>query len=207
MDKEYKVYFNNSQLLISNQRRQMNKNFAGIEVDEKEAENFLLSSPVFFDGSTNTEYHIFSTEPQTLWNVFLQRVHIITAGGGIVCNEQNELLLIHRRGKWDLPKGKIEPGEEVSTGAIREVQEETGVSVAKITSVPTVTYHAYLHKGKECLKETYWYPMQAQVGQFNLSPQTEEDIDEARWVKKNDLHNYQEGSHLLIWDLLSAYAV
>lgn len=206
MNKEYKFYFNNSQLLISNQRRQMNKNFAGIEVDEKEAENFLLNSPVFFDGSTNTAYYIFSAEPQTLWNIFLQRVHIITAGGGIVSNEQNELLLIHRRGKWDLPKGKIEPGEEISTGAIRELEEETGVKVARITAPPTRTYHAYMHKGKASLKETFWYPMQAQTGQKNLIPQTEEDIDEARWVKKSNLRNYQAGSHLLIWDLLNAYA-
>lgn len=206
MVKEYKVYFNNSQLLISNQRRQMNENFTGILVEESEAENFLRHSPVFFDGQTETPYFIFCAEPQKLWNVFLSRVQLITAGGGIVFNENNELLLIHRRGKWDLPKGKIEPGEEISTGAIREVEEETAVKVARITALPILTYHAYMHKGKASLKETCWYPMQAQNGQFNLIPQTEEDIDQALWVKKTELDFYQAGSHPLIWDLISSYA-
>jgi 8-oxo-dGTP pyrophosphatase MutT (NUDIX family) len=52
---------------------------------------------------------------------------IIKAGGGIVVNEQNEVLLIYRRGKWDLPKGKLDDGETIEECALREVKEETGL--------------------------------------------------------------------------------
>jgi 8-oxo-dGTP pyrophosphatase MutT (NUDIX family) len=44
--------------------------------------------------------------------------------GGLVCNDDNRILLIFKRGKWDLPKGRVE-GDEYQTAALREVKEET----------------------------------------------------------------------------------
>ena len=52
---------------------------------------------------------------------------IIEAAGGLVFNEKNELLMIFRRGFWDLPKGKVDEGETLEQCAVREVQEETGL--------------------------------------------------------------------------------
>src|ERR1041385_2734909 len=43
---------------------------------------------------------------------------LIIAAGGLVLNEKDELLIIFRRGKWDLPKGKVDKGESVEDCAI-----------------------------------------------------------------------------------------
>ena len=136
----------------------------------------------------------------------LDHLDIVIAGGGIVTNEFDELLLIFRRGKWDMAKGKIELNEKIIDGAVREVEEETGVKIESVNEKPCITYHAYKLKGKNSLKETSWFEMKAKPGQTKLTPQTEEDIEEVRWVKKSDLKNYRDNSFLLIWDLLEPYA-
>lgn len=135
----------------------------------------------------------------------LEKADIVIAGGGIVFNDRGELLLIFRRGKWDLPKGKIELKEEIRDGAKREVEEETGVKVEIIDEKPCTTYHAYKLKGKNSIKETSWYKMKALNGDKKLVPQTEEDIEQAVWVKPSDLAKYKDISYPLIWGLLSKY--
>ena len=59
---------------------------------------------------------------------------IIKAGGGLVKNEKGEVLFMFRKGKWDLPKGKLDPGETMDACAVREVMEETGVSGLSIVN-------------------------------------------------------------------------
>ena len=55
------------------------------------------------------------------YQALLEQFTYIRAAGGLVFNDANELLMIVRRGKWDLPKGKVEAGEDVVTAALREV--------------------------------------------------------------------------------------
>ncbi len=52
---------------------------------------------------------------------------LILAAGGLVLNEKGEVLFMFRKGKWDLPKGKLDPGETMDACALREVMEETGL--------------------------------------------------------------------------------
>ena len=205
MDKEFKIYYNNSVILITSDRAQMNKNFATIIDGETESEKFLLNTETLFDGTTNKNILLIVNQPIDLMLSVWNKYKIIYAGGGIVFNENDELLIIHRRGKWDLPKGKIELKEKIIDGAVREVEEETGVKIETVLPEKICTYHAYTLKGKKGLKETSWYEMKAKPNQFKLIPQTEEDIEEARWVKKSDLKNYETNSYLLIWDLISRY--
>jgi len=183
----------------------MNKKFAAIFRDEREIEKFFSHSETFFDGKTNRNVLAITTNTEKVMRNFRGQVKMVIAGGGIVFNEKNELLLIHRRGKWDLPKGKIEDTETIIDGAKREVEEETGVLIQSISDNPIITYHAYRLKGKNSLKATSWYEMKAKPKQLKLKPQTEEDIDEVRWVKKSDLKNYQHECYLLVWDLISTY--
>lgn len=205
MTEDYKIYYNDTYVLVTSNRAQINKNFTTIFTDPVETEKFFTNTPTLFDGTTNEPIAVLTVEPQKILKLISQRVKTVIAGGGIVFNEHGELLLIHRRGKWDLPKGKIEKGEAIKHGAIREVEEETGVLIHSCTDTPLLTYHTYTLYGKQQLKQTSWYTMQAKPDQQQLTPQTEEDIDDVRWVTKADLPNYADGCYVLIWDLISSF--
>ena len=110
----------------------------------------------------------------------------LDAAGGVTYNEQGEVLLIYRRGKWDLPKGKRDEGENMEECALREVKEETGLETLELGDKICDTYHIYAQYGEEMLKRTAWYKMKGTVTE-RLKPQKEENIKEARWVKEQDL--------------------
>jgi 8-oxo-dGTP pyrophosphatase MutT (NUDIX family) len=105
----------------------------------------------------------------------------IRASGGVVEDESGKVLMIFRRGHWDLPKGKIDPGEGKKQAAIREVMEETGISQPVLTHKICTTRHCYrLKSGERVLKKTFWYAMKAK--NQKLIPQKSEDIEKAKWV-------------------------
>ena len=107
---------------------------------------------------------------------------VVAAGGYVVRagKKKPEVLLIYRRGKWDLPKGKLEKGESIETCALREVQEEVGIKKLKMLTPAGTTFHTYPEKGRLKLKTTYWYLMHTPETSF--TPQTEEDIEAVAWV-------------------------
>jgi 8-oxo-dGTP pyrophosphatase MutT (NUDIX family) len=202
-----KIYFNDSHLLISKKLPLPADNFTTIFADEKEINEFFSTTGILFDGITNETILVVTENPDKILRKFRERIKEVTAGGGIVFNENDELLMIYRRGKWDLAKGKIEKGETIIEGAKREVEEETGVLIESVSQEPVHTYHAYKLKGKNSLKETSWYEMKAKPGQVKLVPQVEEDIEIVKWVPRNEIRNYQAGCYPLIRDLISKYAV
>ncbi|MEL6389793.1 MAG: NUDIX domain-containing protein [Bacteroidota bacterium] len=133
------------------------------------------------------ELTIISMDLGQLWEDFQSVCKVIKASGGCVLNENREVLMIFRRGSWDLPKGKIDPGETKKQAAIREVQEETGVNGLQLIQKLTTSYHIYRTKqsDKRVLKPSFWYVMTAQ--NQSLSPQLEEDIESARWMKLHEV--------------------
>ena len=131
---------------------------------------------------------------------FKKELKLVQAAGGFV-HDQDQVLLIFRRGKWDLPKGKLDEGEELSECAIREVQEETGLTHLKMEKPLTITYHTYHEKGKHILKESHWYRIKGSM-KDKITAQTEEDINECKWVKFNALTHYLENTHASIADVL-----
>ncbi len=122
--------------------------------------------------------------------------------GGLVENEKGEYLLIHRRGKWDLPKGKLDKGETIEQCAVREVEEETGLQKPELKKPLTITYHTYDEFGKHILKDSHWYKMKVK-GPQSIKPQTEEDIHDIKWVKKKDLSTYMQNTFPSIKDVLA----
>lgn len=130
----------------------------------------------------------------------------IIAGGGLVSNENGELLMIFRRGKWDLPKGKLDEGESIEACAVREVQEETGLKDVKLQKFIGITEHAYFdtHLKEDVIKESHWYAMVAAPGQ-QLTAQTEEDITEIEWVRKEIIDIYLNNSYPTITDIIEKY--
>ena len=131
---------------------------------------------------------------------------IIVAGGGLVWNEHNELLMIYRMDKWDLPKGKLDPGESIEQCALREVQEETGLTTARINYFVGITQHDYFDKyiGVDAIKESHWYAMTALSSDL-LIPQTEESITKIEWVKEKDIKKYLENSYFNIEIIIDLY--
>ncbi len=137
---------------------------------------------------------------------FKSLFRIIKASGGIVEDEQSKVLMIFRRGNWDLPKGKIDPGESKKEAAVREVIEETGIDDAKIVSKLGKTRHVYrLKSGERVLKISYWYAMKAR--NQKLTPQKSEDILEAKWVNPQKFVTKDLPIYVNIYDILkrSAY--
>jgi len=106
---------------------------------------------------------------------------VIQAAGGYVMNPRSQLLMIFRRGYWDLPKGKLEDGEMPEEAALREVEEECGIDKLHIASLPFDTYHIYRENGTTVIKQSTWYRMHTEHLHSPI-PQEEEDIAEARWV-------------------------
>ena len=127
------------------------------------------------------------------WESFCAGYKLIAAAGGLVYNDKNQLLMIFRNGKWDLPKGKLEVGENIEQCAIREVEEECGISGLTITQQLQETYHAYEINGQKILKRTYWFEMKTSF-KGNLVPQTKEGITESVWVDKEDIAEKLENS-------------
>ena len=105
----------------------------------------------------------------------------VEAAGGIVENERGERLMIRRNGRWDLPKGHVEPGETIEVCAAREILEETGVA-SEVVAPLCATWHAYWFPKTERweLKRTHWFRLRTSAC-APLVPQAEEGIVEAVW--------------------------
>ncbi|WP_129019638.1 MULTISPECIES: NUDIX hydrolase [Edaphocola] len=130
----------------------------------------------------------------------------IIAAGGVVRTGEGNVLMIYRRGKWDLPKGKLDEGEDIADCAVREVIEETGLPQVQLADIIGTTYHIYTEKKKDILKTTYWYHMTVKEA-YTLVPQAEENIVEAKWVPVAKLPEYLKLSFNGIKDVLKTAEV
>ena len=124
-----------------------------------------------------------SMHKEALKNFIKSRFMIIKAAGGVV-TKGNQVLFIHRLGKWDLPKGKFNKGETAPECAIREVEEECGIQV-KLGLKICITWHTYTQNRKSILKKTYWYVMEC-INDRNMRPQLEEGIEDIQWLSHQE---------------------
>ena len=126
----------------------------------------------------------------------------IEAAGGVVYNLKNQLLMIFRNGKWDLPKGKLELNEDIKKCALREVEEECGVKNLVIIKKIKDTYHTYSINDKQILKKTTWFLMKTNfLG--NLSPQVSEGITNVVWLNNNQVEQKLKNTYGNIKDVLN----
>lgn len=141
---------------------------------------------------------------ENAWQTFLAENLIIEAAGGMAFNPQGELLMMLRRGQWDMPKGKLDEGETIEACALREVEEETGISKLRLCEKLQTTYHTYIFQGKMVLKPSHWYKMEYS-GNEELVPQTEEEITELRWVDKIEAAELAQKAFPSIREMIEKY--
>jgi len=146
---------------------------------------------------------VYTEHTEKAFNILKKHFSLIQAGGGLVVNEKEEYLFIFRRGKWDLPKGKLDEGESIAECALREVEEETGLQQITLLDHLCNTYYVYRERGKFILKESVWFDMLCKSGQ-SLTPQLEEDILEIRWLTPADWHSIYDNTFPSIKDVLKA---
>lgn len=143
---------------------------------------------------------IHAPDVEGLWQEFQNCFKVLEAAGGFVTNDRNEMLVFYRRGFWDMPKGKIDPGETPEIAALREVEEETGVRELVLGQFICHSYHTYIQKDQDILKKTWWYHMR--TSQTELIPQTEEDIEDIAWVSPQSWLDTQPKVYDNIRDLI-----
>ncbi len=162
----------------------------------------LSEAVISFINSTNSpSLFVYHTNMQELWVEFRKIFRVIEAAGGLVWNKSGSFLAIKRFGKWDLPKGKKNEEESTELCAIREVSEECGINEPEIKNLLGITYHIYFLKGKPVLKETRWFEM-FHNGSDRLTPQTGEDITEARWFNPDEVSDITKNTYPSIIDVL-----
>lgn len=140
--------------------------------------------------------------PKSLLKIFRDYTTVLAAGG-LVRNQKGDILLIFRKGHWDMAKGHLETGESLEQCAMREVSEETGLKNLELIRPLGVTYHTYFRK-KNILKENYWYQMEV-TEEMQLVPQKEEGIDEVKWVSPMEIEEYFDNMFPSIRDIIQQF--
>ncbi len=204
----YKIYINGTPLFLTSTKDFPNLKLEGdnfIKMRYIGKKKFLHNYIDLLEKNTSFDAIVLHTpDLEKLWNHFHSIFKIIEAAGGIVKNENDEILMIHRLGYWDLPKGKIEKGESKEEAAIREVQEETGVQNIDLEELIHTTYHTYeSKKGKKILKVSYWYTMK--TTDSDLTPQAEEGIEEAVFVNLDSFFSQPKKIYGNILDVIHKY--
>ncbi len=141
---------------------------------------------------------------EQLWLDFKAQYNYIKAGGGLVTNKFGKVLLIFRRGVWDLPKGKQDPGETLAETAVREVMEETGLPQVEILEKLGNGYHCYIMSKQKTLKRTRWYLMHTTTPD-KLKLQKAEGIQDAAWFEPKEIPTLNIPMYNNIRDVLVRY--
>ncbi len=179
----YKVFVNEKKLTLSKHPQEMEKKLAFEGVATLEMAVDLL------ENTSSSEINVYGEQLDDLWAEFCQLFKIVKAAGGVIRNQNGEILFIYRLGRWDLPKGKIEKGESEEQAAIREVGEETGLKNLKVKKFLNSTFHIYTERnGQKILKTTYWFKM-TWLGDEVPKAQTEEGISEVCWKNEAAIQN------------------
>lgn len=152
---------------------------ADLRIEEASYGHIPRAKVLNFFETANT-LAVITARPEASFARFREEFRWVEAAGGVVRTPSDEVLMILRNGRWDLPKGHWEQGENFSETALREVEEETGVKAEGVGRLLACTLHAYDTYGSWELKRTHWYEMR--VGERSTpTPQHEEGIDKAAW--------------------------
>ncbi len=205
----YKVFFNASCFTLCSKNENSFKSNKAQFIEIQDASVLFDCVADFESKNTARSFSFVSELVEKIWTDFVARFVVIDAAGGIVQNEKQDILVINRLGKWDLPKGKLEKNETAAEAAVREVQEECGLSELDLVKKVGSSWHMYrspfhLFPDNLVLKETHWFAMKYRGGE-KPTPQLEEEIIEARWLKQSEMDLFFENTYPSLIDLMQSF--
>ena len=103
----------------------------------------------------------------------------------ILRKSQNDVRHANKSGRYNLPGGKIEPGEALDKALIREVQEETGLTL-KTVSPPFFAGEWYPETPEPLQVIGIFYSCQEWQGAVVL----DDEHDQAVWINESEIKNY-----------------
>ena len=121
---------------------------------------------------------------------------------GCIIKKDNKILMVkeakkHCYGQWSYPAGKLEEGEKITEGALRETLEETGCQV-KLTGVLPIASvdlkeetHVLIRFTAEMIKEDISFDEQEILEVKWI------DIEEIKNMKKEELRGYDVNIKLI----------
>ena len=185
----YKIFVGNKPIILTT-KVEKETNFKNFLIDSVDINKVLFK----LKKDKYDAVHLIGADKQLLLKSFLSLLPNVIAGGGKVHNNKNEILFIFRNGKWDLPKGKAEPKETINQTALREVEEETGISGLSIIKPLDITYHVFKRMDQFYIKITYWFKMHSDY-EGVLIPQEKEGITEVKWISESKLTKVLNNSY------------
>lgn len=99
--------------------------------------------------------------------------------GGVILDGHKNLLIVYGKKslKWGVPKGQLEEGETFLGGALREIKEETGLSLSPETTKNLIYWG---------VNRARLYVLQIENIKPNLKPRDTEEIGKAMWLNLNN---------------------
>lgn len=198
----YKVFYNERIVYITDDVSKYIKNHDGIFAKYASKSSLKVCVDKFLQNEHIKELFLFYHDFNELDFIFRSLFTQIDAAGGLVKNNKNQILAIFRNNKWDLPKGKVDNGEDIKHAATREVCEECGISDVKIKESLKPTFHIYKLNDEWVLKKTYWFEMQYDKDE-NLKPQLEENITEVKWFDKQNFNVILQNTYSSIKEVMN----
>jgi 8-oxo-dGTP pyrophosphatase MutT (NUDIX family) len=197
----YKVFFNDRNVILSDDFARTFEAKYGLFYKLRDREELMEILGFFRHLKKIDTLYIFHPDIEELRKEFRSCFLFIEAAGGVVRNKKGQFLVIFRRGKWDLPKGKLEAGETFEQAALRETEEECGIQDLILGNRMISTYHTYLIDEKPVLKKTLWFEIRY-YGIKKPVPQHKEDITEIRWIDLSETEVFMSNTYGSVRDVL-----
>jgi 8-oxo-dGTP pyrophosphatase MutT (NUDIX family) len=200
----YKVHFENRFIIISPEPHRLQK--YGLFHKFYDTNELYKLISTFQSDKEIPSINIYGPDIKFIWKIFRIYFTAVEAAGGLVKHSSGRFLFIEKNGKWDLPKGHIERGEEAEECALREVHEECGISNHKVIKSLQPSYHTYMWEGISYLKKTSWFLM-SYDDEIIFNPQTEEGITRVQWLLPDEISSIKNLAWLSLSDLINSFVL